>query len=87
MNFSLTQLVLITKYHKWGKIRWAKLSHFYGFQEYRKSFSVNINKYLSLIVLNNKHLWPRQRESISVKTLMALKLQIFSPANLSLSTV
>ena len=25
-------------------------------------------KCLTLIVLNNEHLWPRQRESISVKT-------------------
>ena len=30
---------------------------------------------------------PRQCKSISVKTLMALKQQIFSPANLSLSMV
>ena len=28
-------------------------------------------------------LWPRQRENISVKTLMVLKPRIFSPANLS----
>ena len=37
-------------------------------------------KRLSLIVLNNKHLWPRQRKNISVKILMALKPWIFSPA-------
>ena len=30
-------------------------------------------KHLSLIVPNNEHLWPRQRESISVKTSMVLK--------------
>ena len=40
-------------------------------------------KCLSVIVLNNQHLWPRECESISLKTSMALKLQIFSPANLS----
>ena len=39
-------------------------------------------KHLSLIVLNKEHLWPRQRKSISVKTSMALKPWIFSPANL-----
>ena len=32
-------------------------------------------------------LMARKRENISAKTLMALKPQIFSPANLSLSTV
>ena len=37
-------------------------------------------KCLSLIVLNNEHLWPRQHESISLKTLMVLKPRIlFSP--------
>ena len=41
----------------------------------------------SLFILNNEYLWPRQCENISVKTSMALKLRIFSPANLSLSTV
>ena len=41
----------------------------------------------SLIVLNNEHLRPRQRKSISVETLMALKLQMFIPVNLSPSTV
>ena len=30
-------------------------------------------KHLPLIVLNNEHLWPRECESISVKTSMALK--------------
>ena len=44
-------------------------------------------KCLSLIVLNYEHLRPRQRESIFMKTLMALKPRIFSPANLSPSTV
>ena len=37
----------------------AKISHEY--------------KCLSLIILNNKHFWPRQCESISAKTLMGLK--------------
>ena len=32
-------------------------------------------------------LWPKQRENNSAKTSMALKLRIFSPANLSPSTV
>ena len=35
----------------------------------------------------SNYLWPRQRENISAKTLMALKPRIFSPANLSPSTV
>ena len=75
-----------TEYRKWGKIRWAKLSCFSRLSgdKYRKSFSVNIS---ASIVLNNEHLQPRQRKSISVKTSMALKPRIFSPANLSSSTV
>ena len=44
-------------------------------------------KHLSLIVLNNEHLWPKQCESISMKTLMALKSWVFISANLSPSTV
>ena len=32
-------------------------------------------------------LWPKQRENILAKTSMALKPRIFSPANLSPSTV
>ena len=75
---------LIDVYRKQGKTCWAKLlrfSHFWPpnfFHEYKD---------LSIILLDNKHLWPRQCESISVKTLMAMKPQIFSPVNLSLSTV
>ena len=65
-----------------GKICWAKLSRFSQFsgvpQKYFRKY-----KCLSLIVLNNEQIWPRQHESISVKTLMVLKPQIFSPANLS----
>ena len=38
-------------------------------------------------MLDNKHFWPRQWESISMKTSMGLKQQMFSPANLSTSTV
>ena len=44
-------------------------------------------KCLTLIILNNKHFWPRQHESISVKTSMGLKTPTFSPANLFPSTV
>ena len=44
-------------------------------------------KRLSLIVLNNENLCPRQCKSISMKTLMTLKLRILSQAYLSLSTV
>ena len=43
-------------------------------------------KCLSLIIIN-EHLWPSQHEIISVKTLMALKPQIFSSVNLFPSTV
>ena len=75
-----------TKYRKWGKICWAKLSRFLWFSGVPQKFFCEY-KCLSLIVLNNEHLWPRQHESISVKTSMALKPRIFSPANLSLSTV
>ena len=73
-------------YRKHGKISWAKLSHFSRFSGASLKFFC---EYMccSLIVLNNEYLWPRQRESISVKTLIALKPQIFSPANLSPSTV
>ena len=39
-------------------------------------------KHLSLIVLNNEHLWPKQCESISMKTSMALKPWAFISANL-----
>ena len=73
--------VAIVDYRKWGKT--FVFSWFSGvprkfFREYKSH---------SLIILNNEYLWPRQRENISVKTLMALKPQIFSPANLSPSTV
>ena len=73
-------------YRKWENIRWAKLSCFSRFSGVpRKVF--HEYKCISLIILNNEHLWPRRCKSISVKTLMALKPQIFSSANLFLSTV
>ena len=54
--------------------KFAKLNFqsFHSFQEYRKVFREF--KHFSLIVLNNEHLWPRDHESISMKTSMALKL-------------
>ena len=55
---------------------------FSWFSELRKFF--HEYKHLSLIVL---HLWPKQHESISVKTSMVLKLWIFSLVNPSLSMV
>ena len=58
---------------------------FHGFQEYRENSPMSISA--SLIILDNKHFWPRQRESISTKTTMGLKQQTFSPANLSTSIV
>ena len=39
----LAKYSLASEYRKRGKIRWAKLSRFHGFQEYRESFSVNIS--------------------------------------------
>ena len=47
---------LMMNYRKRRKICWTKLSHFYGFQEYCESFSMNIAKCLSLIILNNEYL-------------------------------
>ena len=44
-------------------------------------------KCLSLIILNNKHFWPRQCESISAKTSVGLKTRTFSPVNLFPSMV
>ena len=76
----------VLSYRKWGKIRWAKLSCFSWFSGVPQKFFREY-KHHSLIVLNNEHLWPRQCKNISVKTLIALKPQIFSPANLSPSTV
>ena len=44
-------------------------------------------KCLSLFILHNEYLWPRQYKNIFAKTLMVLKPQIFRPVNLSLSMV
>ena len=73
-------------YRQWGKIYWAKLSHFSWFSGVLRKF-FHEYKHFSLIVLNNVHLWPRQHESISMKILMALQLWMFNPANLSPSKV
>ena len=73
-------------YRKRGKIHWAKLLRYSWFSRVPRKFFREY-KYLSLIILNNEYLWPRQHENISVKTSMALKPRIFSPANLSSSTV
>ena len=75
-----------TTYRKWGKIRWAKHSCFSRFSSVPQKISREY-KCLFLIILNNKHFWPRQRERICAKTSMGLKTQTFSPANLSPSTV
>ena len=81
-----TIIIFSRNYHKQGKIYWAKLLCFSQFSGVPWNF-LREYKGLSLIVLNNEHLWPRQQKSIAVKTLMMLKLWIFNPANLSLSTV
>ena len=39
------------------------------------------------LYVNNKHWWPIHHESISTKNFIGLKPRIFSPANLSTSTV
>ena len=76
----------MTRYCKWGKIRWAKLSLFSRFSGIPRKF---FHEYtcLLLIIVNNEYLWPRQRENISAKTLMTLKSRVYSPVNLSPSTV
>ena len=73
-------------YCKCAKVYWAKLSCFSWFSRVPWKFSHEY-KHLSLIILNIKHLWPRQCKSISAKTSMGLKPWMFSPANLSLSKV
>ena len=73
-------------YCKREKIRWTKLSHFSRFSGVLQKFFCEYKR-LSLSILNNEHLWLRQHESISAKTSMVLKPQIFSPVNLSPSTV
>ena len=59
-------------YCKQGKIRWTKLSHFSRSSGVLQKFFREY-KCLSLIILNNEHLWPRQCETICVKTSMVLK--------------
>ena len=59
-------------YRKWGKICWAKLSHFSEFSGVPRQFFCEYKR-LSLIVLNNEHQWPKQCKSISVETLIVLK--------------
>ena len=73
-------------YRKHGKSHWAKLLHSSRFSKIPWKFSHEF-KHLSLIILNNKHFWPRQCKSISTNTLMGLKPQTYSPVNLFLSTV
>ena len=82
----ITYNCLCMTYCKRGKIRWATLLRFSRCSEVQRKFCHEY-KHISLIIQNNEHLWPRQRESISVKTLMGLKRRAFSPANLSPSTV
>ena len=72
----------IRVYRKRGKIRQAKHSCFSRSSNFSREY-----KRLSLLILNNKHFWPRQCENISAKTSMGLKMQTFSPANLSPSMV
>ena len=78
--------LLFLKYCKRRKIHWAKHSRFSRFSRVLQKFFREY-KCFSLIILNNKHFQPRQRESISKKTSMGLKTQTFSPVNLSPSTV
>ena len=88
-DYWATYVIPLCKDRKQGKIHWAKFSRFSRFSGVPRKFfrEYKCIQFFSLIVLNNEHLWPRQRESISVKTSMALKLQIFSPVNLSPSTI
>ena len=72
---------IFLRHRKQGKIRWAKLSRFPRFSGVPRKFFRGYKR-LSLIILNNEYLWPRQRKSISVKTSMAFKPRIFSPVNL-----
>ena len=73
-------------YRKREKIRWAKYSHFSRFSRVPRKF-YHEYKCLSIIVLNNKHFSPGQRENISAKTSIGLKTRMFSPANLSPSMI
>ena len=86
LTYLITKSVVIHLYHKSGKICWDKLSRSSWFSSVSWKFSCEY-KHLSLIILNNKHFWPKQCASISMKTSMGLKSWQFSPANLSTSTV
>ena len=68
-------------YRKRGKFAGLHFCVFMVFRSTAKIF--HEYKPLSVRIINNEQLWPRQHENISVKTLMALKPWIFSPANLS----
>ena len=69
-------------YHKRRKIYWAKLSHFSWYSGVPQKIFCEF-KCLSLIALNEWVLVAKTMQSISSKTSMALKSQIFSPVNLS----
>ena len=65
VNFGIGAVLIIEavidddkNYCKWGKICWAKLSHFSWFSGVPQKFFCEF-KHLSLIVLNNGHLWPK----------------------------
>ena len=73
-------------YRKCGKICWTKLLRLSQMSRVPQKFSCE-NKHFSLIILNNKHLWPRQCKTIYAKTSMLLKLWMFSSADLSTSMV
>ena len=60
---------------------------FHGFLRVSPQKFSHEYKCLSLIIVNEKHFWPRQCESISAKTSMVLKPQTSNPTILSLSKV
>ena len=71
-------------YRKWGKIRWAKLSHFSQFSRVPQKF---YREYL--FILYKLHIMAlfkcfniRHRESFLVKNFIGWSLLKFSPANL-----
>ena len=61
-------------------IRWAKLSRFLNLPQ--KFSHLYIMRHVS-----NEHCWPMHHESISAKNFIGLKLRMFSPVNISTSTV
>ena len=78
------KVLIFIDYCKWGKIHWAKLPRFLWFLRVPRKFSREL---LALVKINNKHCWPRHRESIPMKNFIGQKLRMFSPANLSRFTV